>query len=73
MDDGIRIIKHGPYYKKVVRFECTCGCVYETTDARFTVGPIAVIYCASCPDCGERNMKTECIEEDEEVSGCADD
>jgi len=68
-DDDVRIIKHGPYYKKVVRFECGCGCVYETSDTNFSVGPVGVIFCTRCPDCNERNMKIESIEADGEVSG----
>lgn len=75
MDDGVRIIKHGRFYNKVVRFECfNCGCVYESVYATFRVicGNI-VEYWHDCPDCGERNLKTEHIEADGEVSGDAAD
>lgn len=64
-DDGVRIIKHGRFYNKVVRFECNCGCVYETVYASFRVicGNVVEYWC-DCPDCGERNMKSESMDEE---------
>lgn len=52
MGNETRIIKHGRFYNKVVRFECQCGCVFETTDLAFEMRGEDVWYAGYCPECG---------------------
>ena len=60
MDDNVKIIKHGRFYNKVVRFECfNCGCVYETSDASFLTVLGRVTYRCCCPECREINTTSE--------------
>ena len=64
MDDDVKIIKHGRFYNKVVRFVCfNCGCVFETSDATFAALCGRVTYQCRCPECHERNVITKDADE----------
>ena len=55
MDNNAKIIKHGRCYNRVVRFECKCGCVFETNDIdQRLVWETSVSYYTFCPECGNR-------------------
>ena len=69
MDDKTRIIKHGRFYNKVVRFKCACGCVFETTDVNIKMfGEFGQIsqYSCYCPECNTYNTISRRDEEDDE-------
>lgn len=61
VNETVKIIQHGNYYNKWLRFKCDCGCVFETT--RFGIGHD--YFCASCPECNNDVIIPKPEKEDE--------
>ena len=51
----MKIIRHGEKYRKVVRFTCECGCVFDADESEYlkTYDPATndIRYIMSCPEC----------------------
>lgn len=50
----MEIEKHGKFQNKIVRFRCSCGCVFKATKGEFITyqTPLGDVNEAKCPECG---------------------
>lgn len=51
----MEIEKHGKFQNKIIRFRCSCGCVFKAVKGEFITyqsPPLGDVHEAKCPECG---------------------